>query len=37
MYLVVIQSLVTALLGAQLRWHVIQRTGTLTDAHALRS
>ena len=27
MYLVVIQSVVTALLGIRLRWHVIQRTG----------
>ncbi|HEU5159685.1 MAG TPA: bifunctional polysaccharide deacetylase/glycosyltransferase family 2 protein [Streptosporangiaceae bacterium] len=27
MYLVVIQSLVTAILGARLRWHVIRRTG----------
>jgi cellulose synthase/poly-beta-1,6-N-acetylglucosamine synthase-like glycosyltransferase/peptidoglycan/xylan/chitin deacetylase (PgdA/CDA1 family) len=32
MYLVVIQSLVTALLGARLRWHTIQRTGTFTTA-----
>ncbi len=30
MYLVVIQSLVTAVLGAPLRWHVIRRTGTAT-------
>jgi cellulose synthase/poly-beta-1,6-N-acetylglucosamine synthase-like glycosyltransferase len=30
MYLVVIQSLVTAVLGARLRWHVIRRTGTFT-------
>ncbi|MGH3391788.1 MAG: bifunctional polysaccharide deacetylase/glycosyltransferase family 2 protein [Actinomadura sp.] len=28
MYLVVIQSLVTAALGARLRWHTIRRTGT---------
>ncbi len=28
MYLVVIQSLVTAVLGARLRWHTIRRTGT---------
>jgi cellulose synthase/poly-beta-1,6-N-acetylglucosamine synthase-like glycosyltransferase/peptidoglycan/xylan/chitin deacetylase (PgdA/CDA1 family) len=30
MYLVVIQSLVTAVLGARLRWHVIRRTGTFS-------
>ncbi|HEX2312287.1 MAG TPA: bifunctional polysaccharide deacetylase/glycosyltransferase family 2 protein [Thermomonospora sp.] len=30
MYLVVIQSLVTAVLGARLRWHTIRRTGTFT-------
>lgn len=30
MYLVVIQSLVTALLGARLRWHTMHRTGTFT-------
>ncbi|MBO2455626.1 glycosyltransferase [Actinomadura barringtoniae] len=28
MYLVVIQSMVTAVLGARLRWHTIRRTGT---------
>ncbi|WP_344944455.1 bifunctional polysaccharide deacetylase/glycosyltransferase family 2 protein [Actinomadura miaoliensis] len=28
MYLVVFQSVVTALLGARLRWHTIRRTGT---------
>jgi hypothetical protein len=27
MYLVVIQSVVTALVGSRLRWHRIQRTG----------
>jgi cellulose synthase/poly-beta-1,6-N-acetylglucosamine synthase-like glycosyltransferase len=32
MYLVVIQSLVTALLGARLRWHTMHRTGTFTTA-----
>ncbi|MFD0855705.1 glycosyltransferase, partial [Actinomadura adrarensis] len=31
MYLVVIQSLVTALLGGRLRWHTIRRTGTFTS------
>jgi hypothetical protein len=31
---VVIQSLVTALLGARLRWHVIQREGTFANARA---
>jgi cellulose synthase/poly-beta-1,6-N-acetylglucosamine synthase-like glycosyltransferase/peptidoglycan/xylan/chitin deacetylase (PgdA/CDA1 family) len=36
MYLVVIQSLVTALLGARLRWHAMQRTGTFADAQTLR-
>jgi cellulose synthase/poly-beta-1,6-N-acetylglucosamine synthase-like glycosyltransferase len=30
MYLVVIQSLVTAILGAPLRWHVIRRTGVFS-------
>ena len=30
MYLVVIQSLVTAILGARLRWHTIRRTGTFS-------
>nr|WP_202421349.1 bifunctional polysaccharide deacetylase/glycosyltransferase family 2 protein [Actinomadura rayongensis] len=32
LYLVVIQSLVTAVLGARLRWHTIRRTGTFADA-----
>ncbi|GAB2832808.1 glycosyltransferase [Actinocorallia aurea] len=32
MYLVVIQSVVTALLGARLRWQTIRRTGTFADA-----
>ncbi|TDD93415.1 glycosyltransferase [Actinomadura rubrisoli] len=32
MYLVVVQSVVTALLGAGLRWHTIRRTGTFADA-----
>ncbi|MGI5205540.1 bifunctional polysaccharide deacetylase/glycosyltransferase family 2 protein [Spirillospora sp. CA-108201] len=31
MYLVVVQSLVTALLGARLGWHTIRRTGTFAD------
>jgi cellulose synthase/poly-beta-1,6-N-acetylglucosamine synthase-like glycosyltransferase len=31
MYLVVIQSLVTAILGARLRWHAIRRTGTFAE------
>ncbi|MEU9867115.1 glycosyltransferase [Actinomadura sp. NPDC048021] len=31
MYLVVVQSVVTALLGARLRWHTIRRTGTFAD------
>ncbi|WP_315987136.1 bifunctional polysaccharide deacetylase/glycosyltransferase family 2 protein [Actinomadura sp. HBU206391] len=31
MYLVVIQSLVTALLGTRLRWQVIRRTGTFSS------
>ncbi|WP_433327705.1 bifunctional polysaccharide deacetylase/glycosyltransferase family 2 protein [Spirillospora sp. CA-294931] len=31
MYLVVIQSLVTALLGARLRWHTIRRAGTFSS------
>ncbi|MFI0480592.1 bifunctional polysaccharide deacetylase/glycosyltransferase family 2 protein [Actinomadura sp. 9N215] len=31
MYLVVVQSVVTALLGARLGWHTIRRTGTFTD------
>ena len=30
MYLVVVQSVVTAMLGARLRWHVIRRTGTFS-------
>lgn len=36
MYLVVIQSAVTALLGARLRWHAMHRTGAFADAQALR-
>ncbi len=32
MYLVVIQSVVTALLGAPLRWHAMRREGTFADA-----
>ncbi len=35
MYLVVIQSLVTAMLGARLRWHVIRRTGTFSGGEPL--
>ncbi|MCX4582403.1 bifunctional polysaccharide deacetylase/glycosyltransferase family 2 protein [Streptomyces sp. NBC_01481] len=31
MYLVVVQSVVTALLGSRLRWHRMQRTGSATD------
>ncbi|MGW5422663.1 bifunctional polysaccharide deacetylase/glycosyltransferase family 2 protein [Streptomyces sp. NPDC003943] len=31
MYLVVVQSVVTALLGNRLRWHRMQRTGTATE------
>ncbi|GAA1527853.1 glycosyltransferase [Actinomadura kijaniata] len=31
LYLVVIQSLVTAMLGVRLRWQVIRRTGTFSD------
>ncbi|WP_225320826.1 bifunctional polysaccharide deacetylase/glycosyltransferase family 2 protein [Streptomyces luteolifulvus] len=31
MYLVVVQSVVTALLGSRLRWHRMQRTGTAMD------
>ncbi|WP_236008719.1 glycosyltransferase [Actinomadura physcomitrii] len=31
MYLVVVQSVVTALLGARLGWHTIRRTGTFSD------
>jgi cellulose synthase/poly-beta-1,6-N-acetylglucosamine synthase-like glycosyltransferase len=34
MYLVVIQSLVTAVLGARLRWHAMHRTGTFTTPDA---
>jgi cellulose synthase/poly-beta-1,6-N-acetylglucosamine synthase-like glycosyltransferase/peptidoglycan/xylan/chitin deacetylase (PgdA/CDA1 family) len=37
MYLVVIQSLVTAVLGARLRWHVIRRTGVFSGDDALPS
>jgi cellulose synthase/poly-beta-1,6-N-acetylglucosamine synthase-like glycosyltransferase/peptidoglycan/xylan/chitin deacetylase (PgdA/CDA1 family) len=37
MYLVVIQSLVTAVLGARLRWHVIRRTGTFSEEDPLPS
>ncbi|GAB3986169.1 glycosyltransferase [Actinoallomurus acanthiterrae] len=37
MYLVVIQSLVTAVLGARLRWHVIRRTGTFAEGDPLPS
>ncbi|GAA0357183.1 glycosyltransferase [Actinoallomurus spadix] len=37
MYLVVIQSLVTAVLGARLRWHVIRRTGTFSEGDPLPS
>jgi cellulose synthase/poly-beta-1,6-N-acetylglucosamine synthase-like glycosyltransferase len=37
MYLVVIQSLVTAILGARLRWHVIRRTGTFSGGDPLPS
>lgn len=32
MYLVVVQSVVTALLGGRLRWHTIRRTGTFTGS-----
>ncbi|MGP4023137.1 bifunctional polysaccharide deacetylase/glycosyltransferase family 2 protein [Actinomadura sp. 3N407] len=31
MYLVVVQSVVTALLGARLGWHTVRRTGTFAD------
>ncbi|MFI7229860.1 bifunctional polysaccharide deacetylase/glycosyltransferase family 2 protein [Nonomuraea angiospora] len=31
MYLVVIQSLATALLGVRLRWHTVRREGTFSD------
>jgi cellulose synthase/poly-beta-1,6-N-acetylglucosamine synthase-like glycosyltransferase/peptidoglycan/xylan/chitin deacetylase (PgdA/CDA1 family) len=34
MYLVVIQSLVTAVLGARIGWHVIRRTGTFAPPAA---
>ncbi|WP_406284953.1 bifunctional polysaccharide deacetylase/glycosyltransferase family 2 protein [Embleya sp. NBC_00896] len=36
MYLIVIQSVVTAVLGSRLRWHRMHRTGSATDqlAHA---
>jgi cellulose synthase/poly-beta-1,6-N-acetylglucosamine synthase-like glycosyltransferase/peptidoglycan/xylan/chitin deacetylase (PgdA/CDA1 family) len=37
MYLVVIQSLVTAILGARLRWHVIRRTGVFSEDGAVPS
>jgi cellulose synthase/poly-beta-1,6-N-acetylglucosamine synthase-like glycosyltransferase/peptidoglycan/xylan/chitin deacetylase (PgdA/CDA1 family) len=37
MYLVVLQSLVTAILGARLRWHVIRRTGTFSEGDPLPS
>jgi hypothetical protein len=37
MYLVVIQSLVTAVLGARLRWHVIRRTGVFSGEEPLPS
>jgi cellulose synthase/poly-beta-1,6-N-acetylglucosamine synthase-like glycosyltransferase/peptidoglycan/xylan/chitin deacetylase (PgdA/CDA1 family) len=37
MYLVVIQSLVTAILGAPLRWHVIRRTGVFSGEGAVPS
>jgi hypothetical protein len=30
MYLVVIQSLISALTGSRLRWHKLERTGELT-------
>ncbi|WP_245623221.1 bifunctional polysaccharide deacetylase/glycosyltransferase family 2 protein [Spirillospora albida] len=36
MYLVVVQSVVTALLGAGLRWHTIRRTGTFSDVPDLQ-
>jgi hypothetical protein len=32
MYLVVVQSVVTALLDSRLRWHRMQRAGTAMDA-----
>jgi cellulose synthase/poly-beta-1,6-N-acetylglucosamine synthase-like glycosyltransferase/peptidoglycan/xylan/chitin deacetylase (PgdA/CDA1 family) len=35
MYLVIIQSLVTAVLGARLRWHVIRRTGVFSGDGAV--
>jgi len=37
MYLVVIQSLVTAILGARLRWHVIRRTGVFSADEPVHS
>jgi hypothetical protein len=37
MYLVVVQSTVTAILGARLRWHVIHRTGTFSGTDPLPS
>ena len=37
MYLVVIQSVVTALLGTRLKWHRMQRTGTADRAPAQRT
>jgi hypothetical protein len=37
MYLVVIQSLVTAVQGAPLRWHVIRRTGAFSGDGTLPS
>lgn len=37
MYLVVFQSLVTAVMGARLRWHVIRRTGTFSAPDPLPS
>ncbi|GAB1817307.1 bifunctional polysaccharide deacetylase/glycosyltransferase family 2 protein [Herbidospora sp. RD11066] len=36
MYLVVIQSLATALLGVRLRWHNVRREGTFNVGHAER-
>jgi cellulose synthase/poly-beta-1,6-N-acetylglucosamine synthase-like glycosyltransferase/peptidoglycan/xylan/chitin deacetylase (PgdA/CDA1 family) len=34
MYLVVIQSLATAVLGVRLRWHTVRREGTFDGGHA---
>ncbi|MFI0410356.1 bifunctional polysaccharide deacetylase/glycosyltransferase family 2 protein [Actinomadura sp. 3N508] len=34
MYLVVLQSVATALLGARLGWHTVRRTGTFTDVRS---